>query len=87
MSVPLYQAKAEFFKTLGHPLRIRVLELLTEQERSVSELLEFVDVEPACLAERAECLAPIGEELLEKGLKKEVQASVARCLRTPPSGA
>ncbi|WP_131786206.1 hypothetical protein [Protofrankia symbiont of Coriaria ruscifolia] len=28
MSTPLYQLKAEFFKTLGHPVRIRVLELL-----------------------------------------------------------
>ncbi|MCW2506790.1 MAG: hypothetical protein JWO79_5074, partial [Actinomycetia bacterium] len=27
MSVPLYQAKAELFRTLGHPVRIRVLEL------------------------------------------------------------
>ncbi len=30
MGVPLYQAKAEFFRTLGHPARIRVLELLSE---------------------------------------------------------
>ncbi|CAM5723687.1 metalloregulator ArsR/SmtB family transcription factor [Streptomyces hirsutus] len=28
MQVPLYQAKAEFFRMLGHPVRIRVLELL-----------------------------------------------------------
>ncbi|MEU6609489.1 transcriptional regulator, partial [Streptomyces shenzhenensis] len=28
MTTPLYQLKAEFFKTLGHPARIRVLELL-----------------------------------------------------------
>ncbi len=27
MSVPLYQAKAEFFRVLGHPVRIRVREL------------------------------------------------------------
>ena len=31
MSVPLYQAKAEFFRMLGHPVRIRVLELLSER--------------------------------------------------------
>ena len=29
LSVPLYQAKAEFFKTLGHPARIRVLSNVT----------------------------------------------------------
>ncbi|MEW2033772.1 transcriptional regulator, partial [Streptomyces roseifaciens] len=28
--VPLYQAKAEFFRMLGHPVRIRVLELLQD---------------------------------------------------------
>ena len=36
MSVPLYQAKAEFFKTLGHPARIRILELADAISRSPS---------------------------------------------------
>jgi len=31
MSTPLYQLKAEFFKTLGHPARIRALELLIQR--------------------------------------------------------
>jgi DNA-binding transcriptional ArsR family regulator len=35
--------KAEFFKALGHPLRIRVLELLSEGPKSVSTLLELMD--------------------------------------------
>jgi DNA-binding transcriptional ArsR family regulator len=30
--------KAEFFKALAHPLRIRILELLLERERSVHEI-------------------------------------------------
>lgn len=38
-SQPLYKLKAEFFKTLGHPARIRILELLAERDRPVSELL------------------------------------------------
>jgi DNA-binding transcriptional ArsR family regulator len=37
--------KAEFFKALGHPLRIRLLELLTEGDRSVSQLLAEVSVD------------------------------------------
>lgn len=45
MSAPLYQLKAEFFKTLGHPVRIRVLELLSEREHSVAEMLPEVGVE------------------------------------------
>jgi len=40
MSVPLYEAKAEFFRILGHPARIRILELLSEREHAVHELLE-----------------------------------------------
>ena len=42
MSTPLYQLKAEFFKTLGHPVRIRVLELLGQRDHAVSEMLPEV---------------------------------------------
>ncbi|MER7912667.1 MULTISPECIES: metalloregulator ArsR/SmtB family transcription factor [unclassified Streptomyces] len=52
MSTPLYQLKAEFFKTLGHPVRIRVLELLSVREHAVSELLTEVGVEPAALSQQ-----------------------------------
>lgn len=45
MSAPLYQLKAEFFKTLGHPVRIRVLELLSEREHSVAQMLPEVGIE------------------------------------------
>lgn len=45
VSAPLYQLKAEFFKTLGHPVRIRALELLSEREHSVAEMLPEVGVE------------------------------------------
>ncbi|MET7754235.1 metalloregulator ArsR/SmtB family transcription factor [Streptomyces sp. NPDC005389] len=52
MSTPLYQLKAEFFKTLGHPVRIRVLELLSEREHGVSEMLRDTGVEPAYLSQQ-----------------------------------
>ncbi|MER8046665.1 metalloregulator ArsR/SmtB family transcription factor [Streptomyces sp. NPDC094032] len=52
MSAPLYQLKAEFFKTLGHPVRIRVLELLSEREHAVAEMLPEVGVEPAHLSQQ-----------------------------------
>ncbi|MEV6329158.1 metalloregulator ArsR/SmtB family transcription factor [Streptomyces sp. NPDC051909] len=52
MSAPLYQLKAEFFKTLGHPVRIRVLELLSLREHAVSEMLAEVGVEPAHLSQQ-----------------------------------
>ena len=52
MSVPLYQAKAEFFKTLGHPARIRILELLSERDHAVHELLEKITIEPSNLSQQ-----------------------------------
>ncbi|MDH6134701.1 DNA-binding transcriptional ArsR family regulator [Kitasatospora sp. MAA4] len=52
MPVPLYQAKAEFFRTLGHPVRIRVLELLQDGPRPVRELLTEIDVEASSLSQQ-----------------------------------
>ena len=52
MTVPLYQAKAELFKTLGHPARIRILELLSERDHAVHELLEVIDIEPSNLSQQ-----------------------------------
>ncbi|WP_433221040.1 ArsR/SmtB family transcription factor [Dactylosporangium sp. CS-047395] len=51
-SRPLYQLKAEFFKTLAHPARIRILELLSEREHAVSEMLPEVGIEPAHLSQQ-----------------------------------
>ena len=52
MGVPLYQAKAEFFRTLGHPARIRILELLSERDHAVHELLAAIDIEPSNLSQQ-----------------------------------
>ncbi len=37
--------KAELFKALAHPIRIRILELLREGEMSVSQLQTKLDIE------------------------------------------
>ncbi|MGV9413053.1 ArsR/SmtB family transcription factor [Nocardia sp. NPDC003693] len=60
MQRPLYQMKAEFFKTLGHPVRIRVLELLSIRAHPVSELLEEIDVEAANLSQQLSVLRRAG---------------------------
>ncbi|SFR01931.1 transcriptional regulator, ArsR family [Lentzea waywayandensis] len=60
MSKPLYQVKAEFFKTLGHPARIRVLELLSEREHSVAEMLPEVGIEAANLSQQLAVLRRAG---------------------------
>jgi ArsR family transcriptional regulator len=52
MPVPLHQAKAEFFRTLGHPARIRVLELLQDGPRPVRELLAEIDIEASSLSQQ-----------------------------------
>ena len=52
MTRPIYQVKADFFKTLAHPARIRVLELLCDGERSVGELIPDVGLEPSHLSQQ-----------------------------------
>ena len=52
MGVPLYQAKAEFFRTLGHPARIRILELLSERDHAVHELLAEIGIEASSLSQQ-----------------------------------
>lgn len=56
MSVPLYQAKADFFRTLGHPARIRILELLSERDHAVHELLAEIAIEPSNLSQQLSVL-------------------------------
>ncbi|MCF1595513.1 ArsR/SmtB family transcription factor [Streptomyces muensis] len=60
MSVPLYQAKAEFFRMLGHPVRIRVLELLQDGPKPVRELLGEIEVEPSSLSQQLAVLRRSG---------------------------
>ncbi|GAA0981403.1 metalloregulator ArsR/SmtB family transcription factor [Acrocarpospora macrocephala] len=60
MPVPLYQAKAEFFRTLGHPVRIQVLELLQAGPRPVRDLLAEIEVEPSNLSQQLAVLRRAG---------------------------
>lgn len=60
MTIPLYQAKAEFFRTLGHPARIRILELLSEREHAVHELLEAIEIEASNLSQQLAILRRTG---------------------------
>lgn len=52
MTRPIYRVKADFFKTLGHPARIRILELLRDGERPVSELIPEVGIEPSHMSQQ-----------------------------------
>lgn len=50
---PLYEIKANLFKALAHPARIRVLEILAANPRPtmVSEILADTDLEPTLLSQ------------------------------------
>ncbi|WP_350275884.1 metalloregulator ArsR/SmtB family transcription factor [Kribbella sp. HUAS MG21] len=58
--VPLYQAKAEFFRILGHPVRIRVLELLQDGPRPVRDLLAEIGIEASSLSQQLAVLRRYG---------------------------
>ncbi|QMU74005.1 helix-turn-helix transcriptional regulator [Streptacidiphilus sp. P02-A3a] len=60
MQPPLYQLKAEFFRTLGHPVRIRVLELLQDGPMPVRDLLADIGVEPSNLSQQLSHLRRAG---------------------------
>ena len=52
MTTPIHQVKAEFFKTLGHPARIRILEHLRTGERTVSELQALLQIESSTVSQQ-----------------------------------
>ncbi|WP_129292748.1 ArsR/SmtB family transcription factor [Streptomyces lydicus] len=58
--VPRCQAKADFFRLLGHPVRIRVLELLQNGPMPVRGLLSALEVEPSALSQQLAVLRRSG---------------------------
>jgi DNA-binding transcriptional ArsR family regulator len=52
--------KAEFFRSLAHPARIRILELLVAGDRSVTELLPAVALEASNLSQQLGVLRRAG---------------------------
>ena len=60
MGTPLHQAKAELFRTLVHPVRVRVLELLLDGPRPVHEMLAEIEVEASSLSQQLAVLRRAG---------------------------
>jgi ArsR family transcriptional regulator len=60
LSVPLSEVKAELFKALGHPARVRVLEVLAEGEHSVSDMQPLVGIESSNLSQQLGILRRAG---------------------------
>jgi len=51
-SRPLSEIKAELFRALAHPGRVRVLEILRDGERTVAELVPLVGLEASHLSQQ-----------------------------------
>jgi len=60
MTAPLHQMKADLFKAMGNPIRIRVLELLCERERSVGEMLADLEVGASAVSQQLAVLRASG---------------------------
>lgn len=52
LNLELQQFKADFFKALAHPLRIRILELLSEGDKSVNELQSLIGSEGSAVSQQ-----------------------------------
>ncbi|HVB57573.1 MAG TPA: metalloregulator ArsR/SmtB family transcription factor [Candidatus Acidoferrales bacterium] len=52
MPQQLANFKAEFFKALAHPIRIRILDCLRDGEKGVNELSEMLRIEPANVSQQ-----------------------------------
>ena len=59
-NAPLQQMKADVFKAMGNPMRIRVLELLCEREHSVGEMLSQLGVGASALSQQLGVLRGAG---------------------------
>lgn len=60
MTRPVYELKAALFKALGHPVRIRVLEVLREGEASVATIAGEVGVGGSTLSQHLTTLRGAG---------------------------
>ncbi|WP_374720760.1 ArsR/SmtB family transcription factor [Peribacillus tepidiphilus] len=56
MNLELQQFKADFFKALAHPLRIRILELLAEGDKNVNELQTLIGSEGSAVSQQLSIL-------------------------------
>jgi DNA-binding transcriptional ArsR family regulator len=59
-SRPLSEIKAELFKALGHPGRVRILEVLRDGDRTVAELVPLVGLEASHLSQQLGVLRRAG---------------------------
>jgi DNA-binding transcriptional ArsR family regulator len=52
LNLEMQQFKAEFFKALAHPLRIKILELLVEGDKNVNEIQSLIGSEGSAVSQQ-----------------------------------
>ena len=57
---PIHEAKAALFKVLGHPVRVRILELLSDGERSVGALQAALELDSGGTSQHLAALRQAG---------------------------
>lgn len=77
----LQRFKAEFFRALAHPIRIEILEVLLQGERSVQELQDLLDLEQPVVSQQ---LAVLRAKNIVAGRKE--RTSVRYFVRDPLIG-
>lgn len=75
---PISELKAELFKALAHPARIRILEVLAEGEHAVGEMQPRVGIEASHLSQQLGVLRRSGLVTTRKD-----RSSVIYALRDP----
>ncbi|PLT43647.1 Formate hydrogenlyase subunit 7 [Paenibacillus pasadenensis] len=78
MNQSVQQFKADFFKALAHPMRIRILELLSEGDKNVNELQSILGSEGSAVSQQ---LAVLRGKNVVYGMKEGT--TVTYTLRDP----
>lgn len=60
---PIYALKADFFRVLGHPVRVRMLQVLRDGERSVGSLQDELELDSSSTSQHLAALR--GQALVE----------------------
>jgi DNA-binding transcriptional ArsR family regulator len=78
MNQTLQQFKADFFKALAHPMRIRILEVLSEGDQNVNQLQSILGSEGSAVSQQ---LAVLRSKNVVYGIKEGT--TVTYSLRDP----
>ena len=60
VGAPIFELKAELFRAMAHPARIRALEVLVDGERSVGEIASEIGLEASHLSQQLGVLRRAG---------------------------